>query len=216
MSSRWLRGCVAGMLAGTCLAASAHEFECTKQVAVVPIVDEVTEVVAQESDGGGNVTVGAGLVGGLPYYGSVNVTRYPSVVFWRIDLANVADVPSVVGLWTESLRIPEGIPHAPFGIWPLPGLEVPAGVTLTFGKAARIQSYDECLRLVNGDLPTVVEGPDGIVEGNDDLVLSDRVENVFGVKFDNGFASCRARVVCVPPEDALPERSAQDAGEVTP
>lgn len=202
MAGRGLRGLIAGIVAGTCLTASAHEFECTKTVAVLPLVAQQPDDAAPPIDAAG--TLDMGLVAGLPYSGSVNVTKYPAVVFWRVDLANVAtDAASVVRGLEESVELPPEVPHAPWGVWPVPGLAVPPGVTLTFGMAARIQGYEECLAIAGG-------GGDPVDES------LDRFENVFGVVYDAGFASCRARVVCMPPQEEPPPVIAADTGEVTP
>lgn len=202
MSGRVLRGLVAGIAAGACLTASAHEFECAKRIAVLPLATEASDAATQSVATG--VPIELGLVAGLPFTGSADVTTYPAVVFWRVDLVNVAtDATSIVKEIEESVVLPPEIPHLPWGVWPVPGLGVPAGETLTFGMAARIQTYEDCLALAGA-----------ATGGSPDLDEVDRVENVFGVVYDGGFASCRARLVCVPP-DPVPVLGAT-AEEVTP
>lgn len=160
--------------------ARAHEVECQKSVGLLA------------HDGYGHVVLddrGSPTFSGAPAP-ILTLDAYPAIVGWRLEVDNLASVPSIVtGVEDRFFAACTGA--RVYGDVHAPPLTVPPSGMLGGVVAVRIGSYEECLAL---------GGERDDDDGHEGGVCREVVDNTLVLTTESNVAQCRARLVCRPPK----------------
>lgn len=158
--------------------ARAHEVECQKSVGLLAL------------DGYGHVVLDDR---GLPTFSGapapiLTLDAYPAIVGWRLEVENLASVPSIVtGVEDRFFAACTGA--RVYGDVHAPPLTVPPSGMLEGVVAVHVGSYEECLAL-GGERD----------DGHEGGVCREVVDNTLVLTTESNVAQCRARLVCRPPK----------------
>lgn len=156
--------------------AHAHEFACRRELGIVQV------------DEAGRAVLGPD---GLPVFTqspskALTITAYPTTLGIRLAAINLADEPSVVTHWFDSLNMVVDLQATWYGA-PLLGASVPVGATAEAVAVVPIADRGACVALI---------GLVSVWRMGGQVCGPLEVDGRFVVQHDAGMAECRSRLVC--------------------